>query len=64
MHIHREVQLLTLVAITAGLMNWFPGEANAASASQARITRVTNHVQLLRPMTAGHHHPNRHLLGR
>jgi ferric-dicitrate binding protein FerR (iron transport regulator) len=52
MHIHREVQLLTLVAITAGLMNWFPGEANAASASQARITRVTNHVQLVRPMTA------------
>ena len=52
MHIYREVQLLTLVAITAGLMNWFPSEANAASASQARITRVTNHVQLVRPMTA------------
>jgi len=52
MHIHREVQLLTLVAITSGLMNWFPSEANAASASQARITRVTNHVQLVRPMTA------------
>ena len=52
MHIHREVQLLTLVAITAGLMNWFPSEANAASASQARITRVINHVQLVRPMTA------------
>ena len=52
MHIHREVQLLTLVAITAGLMNGFPSEANAASASQARITRVTNHVQLVRPMTA------------
>ena len=52
MHIHREVQLLTLVAITAGLMRWFPSEANAASASQARITRVTNHVQLVRPMTA------------
>jgi hypothetical protein len=52
MHIHREVQLLTLVAITAGLVNWFPSEANAASASQARITRVTNHVQLVRPMSA------------
>ena len=52
MHIHREVQLLTLVAITAGLLRWFPSEANAASASQARITRVTNHVQLVRPMTA------------
>jgi len=52
MHIHREVQLLTLVAITSSLMNWFPSEANAASASQARITRVTNHVQLVRPMTA------------
>ena len=52
MHIHREVQLLTLVAITAGLMNWFPSEVNAASASQARITRVTKHVQLVRPMTA------------
>ncbi len=52
MHIHREVQLLPLVAITAGLMGWFPSEANAASASQARITRVTNHVQLVRPMTA------------
>jgi hypothetical protein len=33
-------------------MNWCPSEANAASASQARITRVTNHVQLVRPMTA------------
>jgi len=33
-------------------MNGFPSEANAASASQARITRVTNHVQLLRPTTA------------
>jgi len=52
MHFHREVQLLTLVAITAGLVSWFPSEANAASASQARITRVTNHVQLVRPMTA------------
>ena len=52
MHIHRELQLLTLVAITAGLMGRFPTEANAASASQARITRVTNHVQLVRRMTA------------
>lgn len=52
MYIRREAHLLTLVAITAGLMRWFPNEANAASASQARITRVTNHVQLLRPMTA------------
>jgi len=51
--INRQLQLFTLVAITAGLMNGFPSEANAASASQARITRVTNHVQLLRPrMTA------------
>ena len=52
MRINRQLQLLTLVAITAGLMNWFPSEVNAASASQARITRVTNHVQLVRPMTA------------
>ena len=52
MRLNRELQFLALVAITAGLMNWFPSEANAASASQARITRVTNHVQLVRPMTA------------
>src|SRR6058998_1446980 len=52
MHIRRELQLLTLVAITAGLVSRFPSEANAVSASQARITRVTNHVQLVRPMTA------------
>jgi hypothetical protein len=52
MHIHREVQLLTLVAITVGLVSRFPSEARAASASQARIIRVTNHVQLVSPMTA------------
>ena len=52
MHIVRELELLTLVAITAGLVSRFPSEANAASASQARITRVNNHVQLVRPMTA------------
>jgi ferric-dicitrate binding protein FerR (iron transport regulator) len=52
MRLNRELQFLALVTITACLMNWFPSEANAASASQARITRVTNHVQLVRPMTA------------
>jgi len=45
-------QLLALVAITAGFMSRFPNAANAASASQARITRVNNHVQLVRPMMA------------
>jgi FecR-like protein len=52
MRINRQLRLLALVTITACLAIWFPGEANAASVNQARITRVNNHVQLLRPMSA------------
>ena len=54
MRINRQLQLqlLALVAITACLATWFPNEVNAASASQARITRVNNHVQLVRPTMA------------
>jgi len=54
MRINRQLQLLALVTITACLVTRFPNEANAASLNQARITRVNNHVQLLRPMSAAH----------
>ena len=52
MRINRQLQLLALVAITACLVTWFPNEMNAASVKQARITRVNNHVQLVRPTMA------------
>jgi len=48
----RQLQLLALVAVTACLATRFPSEANAASPNEARITRVNNHVQLVRPMAA------------
>src|SRR5438874_3390215 len=51
MRIHRQLQLLALVAIVACLATRFPNEANGASLNQARITRANNHVQLLHPGT-------------
>jgi ferric-dicitrate binding protein FerR (iron transport regulator) len=51
MRINRQLQLLALVAITVCLVTRFPNEVNAASVSEARITRVNNHVQLLHPMS-------------
>jgi len=49
----RQLQLLALVAVTACLATRFLNAANAISVKEARITRINNHVQLLRPrMTA------------
>jgi len=39
--------LLTLITITAQLASWFPNQLNAATPSEARVTRVSNSVQLL-----------------
>ena len=39
--------LLTLITITAQLASWFPHQLNAATPSDARVTRVSNSVQLL-----------------
>jgi ferric-dicitrate binding protein FerR (iron transport regulator) len=47
----RQLQLLALVATTACLLIRLPDEVNAASVNGARITRLNNQVQLLRPTT-------------
>jgi len=52
MRLNRQLQFLALVTITACLVSPFSNAANAASATEARITRVNGHVQLLRPMMA------------
>src|SRR5437773_10414429 len=52
MRLNRQLQFLALVTITACLVSRFSNAANAASATEARITRVNGHVQLLRPMMA------------
>jgi hypothetical protein len=43
---NRQLRLLVFITITASLASWFPGRLNAASANEARVTRVKNHVQL------------------
>ncbi len=43
---NRQLRLLVFITITASLATWFPGRLNAASANEARVTRVKNHVQL------------------
>ncbi len=45
----RQLQFLALVAVTACLATRFLNAANAISVKEARITRINNHVQLLRP---------------
>ena len=39
--------LIALITITAQLASWFPNQLNAAAPSEARLTRVSNSVQLL-----------------
>ena len=43
---NRQLCLLIFIAISASLATWFPGQLNAASTNEARLTRVKNHVQL------------------
>jgi hypothetical protein len=49
---NRQLFLFVLITIAASLAAWFPGQLNAASTNEARITRVKNHVQLARSKNA------------
>ena len=49
---NRYLCLRALTAFTASVVIGGASAAHAASLNQARITRVNNHVQLLRPMSA------------
>jgi FecR protein len=43
---NRQLAPIVFITITASLATWFPSHLNAASANEARVTRVKNHVQL------------------
>jgi hypothetical protein len=43
---NRQLRLIAFITITASLATWFPCLLNAASTTEARVTRVKNHVQL------------------
>src|SRR6266480_661479 len=43
---NRQLRLLAFIAIIASFSTWFPSRLNAASTTEARVTRVKNHVQL------------------
>jgi hypothetical protein len=47
----RRLQLLALITITACVASPYLRVANAISVREARITRVSNHVKLVHPMT-------------
>jgi hypothetical protein len=49
---NRQLCFFVLITIAASLAAWFPGQLNAASTNEARITRVKNHVQLARSKNA------------
>ena len=49
---NRYLHLLALAMLAASIMTGRASAVRTASASEARITRVNGHVQLLRPMTA------------
>jgi hypothetical protein len=51
-HMNRYLRLHTLTAFAASVVFGFAGTARSASLNEVRITRVNNHVQLLRPMAA------------
>jgi hypothetical protein len=52
MRTNQRPRLLALIVIAASFANWFPSVLSAASREEARVTRVKNCVQLLRPMAA------------
>jgi FecR-like protein len=43
---NRQLALVVFITITASLATWFPGQLNAASTNEARVTGVKNDVQL------------------
>ncbi len=43
---NRPLRLIAFITITASLATWVPRALNAASTTEARVTRVKNHVQL------------------
>src|SRR5260370_37700810 len=51
-HINRYLHFLALAVFIASVVTGRASAARGASLNQARITRVNNHVQLLRPMTS------------
>jgi ferric-dicitrate binding protein FerR (iron transport regulator) len=52
MRTNQRPRLFALIIIAASLANWFPSGLSAASLDEARLTRVSNSVQLLHPMAA------------
>ena len=51
---NRQLAPCVFITITASLATWFPGQLNAASTNEARVTRVKNRVQLENPKNAAH----------
>ena len=51
---NRQLAPFVFITITASLATWFPGQLNAASTNEARVTRVKNHVQLEDSKNAAH----------
>src|SRR5207253_4956783 len=51
---NRQLAPCVFITITASLATWFPGQLNAASTNEARVTRVKNRVQLENPKNAEH----------
>jgi FecR protein len=51
---NRQLASCVFITITASLATWFPGQLNAASTNEARVTRVKNRVQLENPKNAAH----------
>jgi len=43
---NRQLALVVFITITASVATWFPGQLNAASTNEARVTGVKNDVQL------------------
>lgn len=43
---NRQLALVVFITITASIATWFPGQLNAASTNEARVTGVKNAVQL------------------
>ncbi len=43
---NRQLSPIVFITITASLATWFPGQLNAGSTNEARVTRVKSQVQL------------------
>lgn len=51
---NRQLGLLVSITIVAWLATWCPSRLDAASTNEARVTRVTNHVQVEQLKKAAH----------